>query len=64
MGQSSQAYWRGHRDTRPDLKRSKNDWVMARTSDMTFDAACGPGNLTAVLVLFRRWAVENNPNER
>ncbi|MFD9262584.1 MULTISPECIES: hypothetical protein [unclassified Streptomyces] len=38
--------------------------TVARTSDMTFDAACGPGNLTEVLVLFRRWAVENTPNER
>lgn len=54
----------GYDFPRQDLNRSKNDWVMARTCDMTFDAACGPGNLTEVLVLFRRWAMENTPNER
>ncbi|MFJ3591939.1 immunity 53 family protein [Streptomyces sp. NPDC090231] len=53
-----------HDFPRHDLKRGKDDWVMAWTSEMTFQAACGPGNLTEALTLFRKWAVENTPNER
>ncbi|WP_377273398.1 immunity 53 family protein [Peterkaempfera sp. SMS 1(5)a] len=54
----------GHDYPRQDLKRSGNDWVMAWTSGMTFHAACGPGNLSEALRLFRSWAVENAPNEQ
>ncbi|MGV9580048.1 immunity 53 family protein [Streptomyces sp. NPDC003509] len=54
----------GHDSPRHDLNRGKDDWVMAWTSEMTFHAACGPGNLTEALTLFRRWAAENTPNER
>ncbi|GHB54775.1 hypothetical protein GCM10010331_48110 [Streptomyces xanthochromogenes] len=51
----------GHDFLRQDLRRSKDDWVLAWTSGMTFHAACGPGNLTEALTLFRGWAVENTP---
>lgn len=54
----------GHDFPRQDLKRGMDDWVMAWTSDMAFHAACGPGNLTEALNLFRRWAVENALNEQ
>ncbi|MEV6358378.1 immunity 53 family protein [Streptomyces hydrogenans] len=46
---------------RLDITRGEDDWVMAWTSDLAFRAACGPGNLTEVLRLFRRWAEENAP---
>ncbi|MFD6423025.1 immunity 53 family protein [Streptomyces sp. NPDC060198] len=48
---------------RQHLKRSKHDWIMAQVSDLAFDISCGPGNLTEALTLFRRWAVENTPDE-
>lgn len=46
----------GHDCTRHDLRRSRNDWVTVGTSDMTFHAECGPGNLSEALTLFRSWA--------
>ncbi|MFH8715852.1 immunity 53 family protein [Streptomyces zaomyceticus] len=49
---------------RQELERGKDDWVAAWTSDRAFHAACGPGNLTEALALFRRWAVENAPSGR
>ncbi|MET9881195.1 immunity 53 family protein [Actinacidiphila glaucinigra] len=36
--------------------RSEHDWVMAWTAGKVFHAACGPGNLTEALTLFRTWA--------
>ncbi|GGV66517.1 hypothetical protein GCM10010277_74330 [Streptomyces longisporoflavus] len=48
---------------RRDLRRSKDNWVSARVSDMAFRAACGPGNLAETLTLFREWAVEKTPRQ-
>lgn len=50
-----------HDFPRQDLRRSKDDWIVAWTSDMTFHAARGPANLTEALTLFRGWAVANAP---
>ncbi|WP_329233855.1 immunity 53 family protein [Streptomyces sp. NBC_01460] len=55
-------YLEAHDFPRQDLRRGKDDWIIARTSDLTFHAACGPGNLTEALTLFRRWAGENTPD--
>ncbi|GHJ47845.1 hypothetical protein Cs7R123_51870 [Catellatospora sp. TT07R-123] len=41
---------------RQDVTRSKNDWVWVWTAKQKFHAACGPGNLTEALTLFRDWA--------
>ncbi|UWE13062.1 immunity 53 family protein [Actinacidiphila bryophytorum] len=48
---------------RRDLRRSEDDWVVAWTSEGAFRAACGPRNLTEVLVLFRGWAEESTSVE-
>ncbi|UNO42211.1 immunity 53 family protein [Streptomyces sp. MST-110588] len=42
--------------SRQQVTRGERDWVTAWTSDSTFHAACGPGNLTEALTLFRAWA--------
>ncbi|MER6221122.1 Imm53 family immunity protein [Streptomyces sp900105755] len=47
--------------TPQDANRSPHDWVWAWTSDKTFQARCGPGNLTEALALFRSWATANTP---
>ncbi|MFJ6632606.1 Imm53 family immunity protein [Streptomyces sp. NPDC091376] len=39
--------------------RDEHDWVTAWTSEQTFHVACGPGNLTEALSLFRIWASED-----
>ncbi|MCX5214423.1 immunity 53 family protein [Kitasatospora sp. NBC_00240] len=54
----------GREFPRQDIKRGKDDWVMARTADLAFHAACGSGNLTVALTLFRSWARRNAPEER
>lgn len=41
---------------RQQITRGEHDWVMAWTSEKTFHIACGPGNLTEALTLFRAWA--------
>lgn len=41
------------------VTRDERDWVMAWTSEQTFHIACGPGNLTEGLSLFRIWASED-----
>lgn len=41
------------------VTRDEHDWVMAWTSEQTFHIACGPGNLTEGLSLFRMWASES-----
>ncbi|MFI1628153.1 immunity 53 family protein [Streptomyces noursei] len=46
---------------RQQVTRDEHDWVMAWTSDRTFHIACGPGNLTEALTLFRAWASEGAP---
>lgn len=51
----------GHDFPRQELERGTDDWVTAWTSGLAFHAACGPGNLTEALTLFRRWATENTP---
>ncbi|WP_329274579.1 immunity 53 family protein [Streptomyces sp. NBC_00691] len=38
------------------VMRSEHDWVVVRTSEKAFHIACGPGNLTEALTLFRAWA--------
>lgn len=48
----------GHAYPRQDVDRSTHDWVSTWTSDEVFHAACGPGNLTEALALFRSWATE------
>ncbi|MEU9110998.1 immunity 53 family protein [Streptomyces sp. NPDC048483] len=50
----------GQEYPRQDRKRSEHDWVTVWTSDKTFHAACGPGNLTEALTLFRSWAADNS----
>ncbi|MGW1463127.1 immunity 53 family protein [Streptomyces sp. NPDC002308] len=49
----------GHECARRDFSRSQNDWVTVWTADKTFHAACGPGNLSEALTLFRAWATDN-----
>ena len=50
-----------HEYPRQDVNRSPHDWVWAWTSEKTFHARCGPGNLTEALALFRSWAIANTP---
>ncbi|MGY4983456.1 immunity 53 family protein [Streptomyces sp. 900105755] len=45
------------------VTRDEHDWVMAWTSEQTFHIACGPGNLTEALLLFRSWASEDVAEE-
>ncbi|MFG3370947.1 Imm53 family immunity protein [Streptomyces sp. NPDC090032] len=45
-----------HEYPRQDVNRSAHDWVWAWTSEKTFHARCGPGNLAEALALFRSWA--------
>ncbi|MDB1086593.1 immunity 53 family protein [Streptomyces sp. ACA25] len=40
------------------VTRGEDDWVTAWSSEKTFHVACGPGNLTEGLTLFRTWASE------
>jgi hypothetical protein len=40
------------------VARGEHDWVTAWTSEQTFRIACGPGNLSEALTLFRAWASE------
>ncbi|MFG2672166.1 immunity 53 family protein [Streptomyces sp. NPDC048445] len=42
--------------TLQEVGRSAQDWVRTWTVERTFHAACGPGNLTEALTLFRTWA--------
>ncbi|MFJ7423428.1 immunity 53 family protein [Streptomyces uncialis] len=42
--------------SRQDIDRGTHDWVRTWTSGKTFYAACGPGNITETLTLFRTWA--------
>ena len=44
---------------RRDVDRSEDDWIRAWTAEGVFRAACGPGNLTEALTLFRSWAAQN-----
>ncbi|MFG2177529.1 immunity 53 family protein [Streptomyces abikoensis] len=41
---------------RQQVSRSEDDWVCAWIAEKSFHAACGPGNLTEALSLFRSWA--------
>lgn len=50
--------WREY--PRQDVHRSTHDWLSAWTSEKTFHAASGPGNLTEALTLFRSWATDNS----
>ncbi|MFE2582685.1 immunity 53 family protein [Streptomyces sp. NPDC059378] len=40
------------------IRRGPNDWIFARVVDHQFDGACGPGNLTELLTMFRSWVEE------
>lgn len=42
---------------RREIHRSDDDWCVTWTEDGTFQAACGPANLTEALHEFRRWVV-------
>lgn len=44
---------------RQELERSKNDWVVARTSGNAFHASCGPATSPRALALRRSWAMQN-----
>ncbi|MFI8963050.1 immunity 53 family protein [Streptomyces sp. NPDC053493] len=44
---------------RQQVTRNERDWMTAWTSEKTFRIACGPGNLTEALTLFRTWASED-----
>ncbi|WP_046729438.1 immunity 53 family protein [Streptomyces humi] len=46
---------------RQQVTRGEQDWVMAWTSEKEFRIACGPGNLTEALTLFRAWVAEDAP---
>ncbi|MEV8364615.1 immunity 53 family protein [Streptomyces niveus] len=48
---------------RQEINRAPHDWVWAWTAEKTFHAACGPGNLTEALTLFRTWATTIAPPE-
>ncbi|MFK4071875.1 immunity 53 family protein [Streptomyces sp. NPDC029674] len=50
-----------HEYPRQDVERTTHDWVSAWTSDKVFHVACGPGNLTEALTMFRSWATEKTP---
>ncbi|MFD9196625.1 MULTISPECIES: immunity 53 family protein [Streptomyces] len=39
-----------------EVNRGTQDWVRTWIAEKTFHAACGPGNLTEALTLFRTWA--------
>ncbi|MEV8350733.1 Imm53 family immunity protein [Streptomyces niveus] len=49
---------------RQEINRAPQDWIRAWTAEKTFHAACGPGNLTEALTLFRTWATTIAPPER
>ncbi|MEV0762160.1 Imm53 family immunity protein [Nocardia sp. NPDC050435] len=40
---------------RRQIDRTEDDWVHAWTTGQKFHLACGPGNLTEALTLFRTW---------
>ncbi|MGW5969527.1 Imm53 family immunity protein [Streptomyces sp. NPDC055186] len=44
-----------------ETNRTTQDWLWAWTAEKTFHAACGPGNLTEALTLFRTWAATIAP---
>ncbi|MFE1798632.1 immunity 53 family protein [Streptomyces sp. NPDC059517] len=46
---------------RQDIDRAPQDWVSVWVAEKTFHAACGPGNLTEALTLFRTWATTDAP---
>ncbi|MFE3592504.1 immunity 53 family protein [Streptomyces niveus] len=46
---------------RQEITRAPQDWIWAWTAEKTFHAACGPGNLTEALTLFRAWATTIAP---
>jgi hypothetical protein len=50
-----------HDYPRQEINRTTQDWVRAWTAGKTFRAACGPGNLTEALTLFRTWATTIAP---
>lgn len=37
------------------IERDEHDWVHAWVKDGTFEAACGPTNLSEALFIFREW---------
>ncbi|MEV6009142.1 Imm53 family immunity protein [Streptomyces sp. NPDC051976] len=43
----------GHEYNLDEINRSTQDWLRAWIAGQTFHAACGPGNLTEALTLFR-----------
>lgn len=51
----------GREYPRQDVNRTTQDWVWAWTAEKTFHAACGPGNLSEALAIFRTWATTSAP---
>ncbi|MEU0690573.1 immunity 53 family protein [Streptomyces uncialis] len=51
----------GREYARQDIDRGTHDRVRTWTAGKTFHAACGPGNLTETLTLFRTWATTTAP---
>ncbi|MGW7456070.1 immunity 53 family protein [Streptomyces sp. NPDC054787] len=51
----------GREYPRQDVNRTSEDWVWAWTAEKTFHAACGPGNLSEALAIFRAWATASAP---
>ncbi|WP_018352192.1 immunity 53 family protein [Longispora albida] len=49
----------GREFPRLQTTRSEHDWVMVWTSQEVFQIACGPGNLSEALALFREWAASS-----
>ena len=40
---------------RVEVQRDEHDWVHAWVNESTFEAACGPTNLSEALWIFREW---------
>jgi hypothetical protein len=53
----------GREHPRQRVTRDEHDWITAWTSEQTFHATCGPGNLTEALSLFRTWASDDLAEE-
>src|SRR5262245_53922310 len=43
---------------RVEVQRDEHDWVHAWVAEETFEAACGPTNLSEALYIFREWVRE------
>ncbi|GIM89818.1 immunity 53 family protein [Paractinoplanes toevensis] len=46
-----------------EVRRSQNDWLIARVVDHRFEASCGPLNLGEALHQFRLWVTGRHRDE-